>query len=474
MARKPTPSAPLYIGLDDFRDTYWHGPYSHPDALTEVSAPLFVLRDRRARLGWTVIEGSYVFALPGGRVGRATYETLRDALLDQLRAALPLDLIALSLHGAMAAVGYDDCEGDLLARVRAIAPDVPIGVEIDPHANLSDAMVSAADVIIAMKEYPHTDFLERGRELIDCLERAAQGEVAPVQAVFDCRTIGRFHTSRAPMRGFVDHLQTLERTTPGLLSISLIHGFPWADVKDMGAKVLVVCDRDLGLATRIAAEVGKEVEALRADAYTAPAAIAVALADALRQPPGPVVLADIADNPGGGAAGDSTILLCALLESGVRACLGPLWDPMAARIAASAGVGSTIELRLGGKTGRASGAPIDAAGIVTAVSPEGWQSWAGTRTRLGLTCALRIGEVDVVISSVRDQAYGPDLFSNMGIDPLACRIVAVKSAQHFVHGFQALATPIILASGGGPLETDFRRIDYRHINRPMWPLDDVE
>src|SRR5512146_2071168 len=235
--------SPLYIGLQDFRDAYYFGPGKHPPHLTEVSAPLIVLRERRDRLGWRVVEGSYAFALPGGRVGKVAYETLRDEILAQLKAALPVDFVALSLHGAMAAVGRDDCEGDLLRRARQIVgPTVPIGAELDPHANLSAAMADAADVLIAMKEYPHTDFLERGEELIDLLERAARGTVTPKKAVHDCRTIGRFHTFRQPMRGFVDRLQVTERTTPKVLSISLIHGFPWADVSDMGAKVLVITD----------------------------------------------------------------------------------------------------------------------------------------------------------------------------------------------------------------------------------------
>jgi microcystin degradation protein MlrC len=273
------------------------------------------------------------------------------------------------------------------------------------------------------------------------------------------------------MRGFVDRLQVLERTTPGLISISLIHGFPWADVRDMGAKVLAVADADPVLAKRTAIDLGREIEGLRAQAYTPPAPIDSALLDACERPPGPVIVADVGDNPGGGAAGDSTTLLRALLASGVRACLGPLWDPMAARIAASAGVGSTIRLRIGGKTGGGSGPPLDAEGIVTCVTPEGWQSWAGTRTSLGLACAFRIAGVEVVLSSIRDQAYSPDLFTNLEINPTACRIVAVKSAQHFVDGFRSLSGEIILASGGGPLESDFRKIDYRHIKRPMWPLD---
>jgi microcystin degradation protein MlrC len=129
-------------------------------------------------------------------------------------------------------------------------------------------------------------------------------------------------------------------------------------------------------------------------------------------------------------------------------------------------MGAALKLHLG-----SSSVPLDLEAIVTAVSIDGWQTWAGTHASLGLTCAVRIGLVDVVLSSIRDQAYSPDLFTNVGVDPKACRIVAVKSAQHFVHGFQALNAPIILVGGGGPLETDFRKIPYRHIHRPMWPLD---
>ncbi len=465
--------SPLYLGLEDFREAYFYGPGQHPRRLTEVSAPLFVLRERRDRLGWTVAEGSYVFALPGGRVGKATYELLRDRLLGELQAALPVDFVALSLHGAMAAVGYDDCEGDILNRARAlVGADVPIGIEIDPHANLSVAMVDAADIIIAMKEYPHTDFLERGEELIDLLEKMVRGAIAPVMAVHDCRTIGRFHTFREPMRAFVDRLAHRERTTPKLLSISLIHGFPWADVQDMGAKVLAITDGDADLAQQVAAVVGREVHAIRRQAYTPAVAIETALSAAMQCDPGPVVIADVSDNPGGGAAGDSTTLLRAVLGSGASACLGPLWDPMAVRIASAAGVGAHITLRLGGKAAATSDAPLDAEGVVTAVSEQAWQSWAGTRTSLGAAVAFSVGEVRIIVSSVRDQAYSPDLFTNLGVDPSECRLVAVKSAQHFMNGFKSLSPRIILAGGGGALETDFRKIAYRNIERPMWPLDD--
>lgn len=465
--------SPLYIGLEGFREAFLHGPYEHPDELTEVSAPLYVLRRRRERLGWTVVEGTYAFALPGGRVNHAVYEHLRDQILAQLAAALPVDFVALSLHGAMASTACDDCEGDLLERVRAlVGPGVPVGAEIDPHANLSAAMTGAADVIVAMKEYPHTDFLERAEELVSILERAALGEIAPVSAVHDCRTIGRFHTLREPVRGFVDRLGERERTVPGLLSLSLVHGFPWTDVADMGAKVLAVTDGDRTLAARITAEVGAEVAAIRGPAYVRPVPVAVALADALARPAGPVVVADVADNPGGGATGDSTVMLRAVLEAGVPGCLGPLWDPLAVSLARAAGVGARIALRVGGKADPAGAPPLDLEGEVTAVTEAAWQSWAGTRMSLGAACVFRTGAVDVVLVSLRDQAYSPDLFSNLGVDPAARRLVVVKSAQHFAAGFAALTDQVILAGGGGLLESDFSRIPYRKVPRPIWPLDE--
>ncbi len=464
----------LYTGLDEFRDGFLFAPYTHPPELTEVSAPLFVLRERRERFGWEVIEGTYAFALPAGRVGARIYELLRDRILSELRAALPVDFVALSMHGATAAVGYDDCEGDLLGHIRRIVgPDVPVGVEIDPHAHLSSAMTESADIIVAMREYPHTDFLARGRELIDLLERAAKGTIRPVTAVHDCRLIGRFHTMREPMRGFVDRLQHLLDNTPQLLSISFVHGFPWGDTADMGAKMLAIANEDRALAQRTASTLGREVEGMRDGTFLPPIGIAQALDQALRAGGTPVVIADVGDNPGGGAGGDSTTLLRALLERDVDACLGPLWDPMTVRALLGAGPGARLAVRIGGKVGPASGLPLDAEAEILAIDPAAYQTWSGTRMKLGAACAIRIGKVRIVVSSIRDQAYSPDLFSNLAVEPREFSIVAVKSAQHFMAGFAPIAHTVLLAAGGGPLETDFRRIQYRNIQRPKWPLDAI-
>jgi microcystin degradation protein MlrC len=461
----------LHIGIEAFEETFLYRPGEHPPDLTEVSAPLYVLRDRCATRGWSLCEGTYAFALPAGRVGRSAYESLRDEILTQLAVAGPLDLVALSLHGAMCAFGYDDCEGDLLARVRAIVgPHTPIGVEFDPHAHLSRAMVEHADILIAFKEYPHTDFLARGEELIDLLERCAREDWRPAKAVFDCRTIGRFHTTREPMKGFVQAMHEAEKR-PGITSISLVHGFPWGDVADMGAKCLVLADDD-ATAAATAAEFGKELTAIRASSFTPPQLLDAALDAALAHHDRPVVLADVADNPGGGAPGDSTFLLQQLMSRRVDACVGPFWDPAVAMAAKTIGVGERLQIRLGGKASPDSGPPLDVEVEITGVAEHAWQTWSGTRMALGCACGLKMGTVHVMVASIRDQAYGPDLFRAVGIEPEQYRLIVVKSAQHFMAGFAPIARAIVLASGGGPLETDFRRISYRHVPRPIWPLDE--
>jgi len=459
----------LHVGLEAFEQTFLYRPGEHPDVLTEVSAPLYVLRRRREVQDWAVLEGTYAFALPAGRVSRTAYETLRDEILGQLAAADPVDLVALSLHGAMCAFDYDDCEGDLLQRVRhLVGPDVPVGVEFDPHAHLSAAMLDHADVLVAYKEYPHTDFLERGHELIDLLERCARTGWRPAKAVFDCRTIGRFHTMRQPMKDFVQAMQQAE-ARPGVASVSLVHGFPWGDVADMGARCLVLAD-DAGLAGEVAREFGERLRGIRELTFMPPRPLDEALAAALAAPAGPVVLADISDNPGGGAPGDATLLLERVLASGVAACVGPFWDPAAVDLCHIVGKGGRFRLRLGGKTA-GSGAPLDLDVEVLGLADEAWQDWAGTRMSLGRACAIRSGQVEIMVSSVRDQAYSPKLFSAVGIDAAACRLVMVKSAQHFAAGFTPIAREIVLASGGGVLEADFRRIPYRQVRRPIWPLD---
>src|SRR6478609_121420 len=197
LATETNTFSPLYVDRSAFESAFYCPPGTHPATPTLCSAPMVAARRRARADGFTLIEGTSTWAEPAGLVSREAYESLRDEILDQLKAALPVNVVLFGLHGSMVARGYDDCEGDLLARARALAGnDAIIGAELDMHCHLSDQMVQAADAIVAFKEFPHTDFLERAEDLVDLCLRKARGEIRPEPAVFDCRAVAAFMTSR--------------------------------------------------------------------------------------------------------------------------------------------------------------------------------------------------------------------------------------------------------------------------------------
>ncbi|GCL62668.1 M81 family metallopeptidase [Pseudaquabacterium pictum] len=477
LATETNTFAPMPTGLASFRDEGGYFPGgAHPAAMSMFAGPLHAARQRAQTLGWTVVEGLVAAAQPGGTTTRLAYETLRDQILADLRAALPVQMVLLGLHGAMVADGYPDCEGDLLTRVRQIVgPGVVVGAELDPHHHLSRAMLAQADLLIAFKQYPHTDILERAQELVDlCAAQVAHGR-RPVPSVVDTGMAVMVHTTREPAQGFVQRLQALEGRD-GVLSISLTHGFPWGDVPDMGTQVLVYTDGRPDVGDALARQLADELVALRDDLETPWLGIDAALDAALAAPPGLVVIADSADNPGGGAAGDSTFVLRRLVERGIRrAALGPLWDPQAVRIAFEAGIGARLPLRLGGKVGPLSGAPLDADCTVLALQRDmAMSALAGTTQPLGDCALVRIGGddgVQVVLISRRSQAMGTDLFTQLGCDLAAQRIVVVKSSQHFRAAYAPLAVQVLYCAAPGTVSADLRQLPYRHIRRPRWPID---
>jgi microcystin degradation protein MlrC len=473
LATETNTFSPLYVDRSAFESAFYCPPGAHPDTPTLCSAPVVAARRRARTDGLTLIEGTATWAEPAGLVARAAYESLRDEILDQLKAALPVDVVLFGLHGAMVARDYDDCEGDLISHARAVAgKKAIIGAELDMHCHLSDAMVSAADVIVAFKEFPHTDFLKRAEDLVELCLRAARGEVKPVPAVFDCRAIAAFMTSREPGRSFVDRLEQMEGRD-GILSISIAHGFAAADVYDMGTKVLVYADGDRGKAASLAERLGREILSwgpggggprhLKPDE-----AIAAALALDGR----PIVLADRWDNPGGGVAGDSTVMVEALLRHPeVPSAIGALWDPVAVSFCRAAGPGAEITLRFGGKAAATSGPPIDATVRVRATTPDLVVPFEQSLVSLGPAAAITIGELDVVLASTRAQTFSPPVFTNLGIDLAAKKIVVVKSSNHFHAAFAPIAADILYLDTGGPFPSDPTRVTYKKVRRPLAPLD---
>ena len=469
--------SPFMTGHQNFAETYLVRGGAHAESPSAFAIPLLVWRKRAEALGWTVAESLAAFATPAGVTLRSVYEAYRDEILADLQAAMPVDAVLLNMHGAMVAEGYDDCEGDLLAQVRAVVgPAVPIGVELDLHCHLTELMVEQATAIITFKEYPHIDFAERAEELFTIIADTLAGRVKPDMALYDCQMIGVFHTTRPPMRGYVDDMQALEGRE-GVLSVSLAHCFPWGDVPEMGARTLVITDARPDHGQELARALGQKLYALREQLVPPYLTIDQALDRALAVDAGPVVLADVSDNSGGGAPNDSTFILQRMLERGItNAAVACIWDPVAVALAHEAGPGTQFEMRVGGKMGPMSGDPVDLPARVTKVVANAVQtsgSGANRRTaQLGDAAAITAHGIEIVINSKRTQTLSPTAFSNLGIDPSAKQILVVKSMQHFYAEFAPIAAEILYVAAPGAMLPNFEQLPYQRINRNLWPLNE--
>jgi microcystin degradation protein MlrC len=443
-----------------FENTGYFGPFAK------------TLRDLVAADGGEVIPSVFAFAQPAAPTVQSVYEELRDALLADLKAAAPVDAVVLFLHGAMIAQETWDCEGDILERVRAVVgPDVPVGVVLDPHAHLTDKMIDNTTVLSFQKEYPHTDGLDRLADVWALLRRVIAGEIKPVPAVYDCRMIAFWPTGPEPMRGFVDKMMALEGHDD-ILSISFVHGFPWGDTPVTGAKMLVYADADEAKAAALAKSLGEELWRMRNDTLMKTISVDQAIQNIAGANQGVLVLADMADNAGGGAPADSTFVLRAALDRGLTDVgFALFYDPQAAATCHDAGLGAKFSLRVGGKMGPESGEPVDLDVEVMGLCEAGYQEMFGSdaRSPLGATAWVRGSGVDLIICSERTQCYDPTAFSHLGLDPSKLKALVVKSTNHFRAGFDGIAKETLYIDAPGAIRPDFASIPFKVFDKPFWP-----
>jgi len=282
-----------------------------------------------------------------------------------------------------------------------------------------------------------------------------------------------YPTTLPLMRAFVDRTAAMEGHG-GVLSVSIVHCFPYADVPELSGRILVITDGDKALADRLATELGEEFVAMRG--RTAPEFLDVeaGISAGLEVNGHPVVMADPADNAGGGAPSDNTSILRTLIARRVdNAAIGPIWDPVAVRLCFDAGLGAVFPLRFGGKIGPTSGPPVDATVTVTGLARDCWQSFGPTQVKLGDCACVKIGGVEAVLISNRTQALGLELFRNVGVEPTDKKLLVVKSTNHFMAAFGPIAKKVLYIDADGPISRDYRKIDYRCLQRPIWPLDEA-
>ena len=400
-------------------------------------------------------------------------------MLADLRAAGRLDGVLLDLHGAMVPEGLDDGEGDLIAAVReAVGPGVPIAVTLDLHGNLSSAMVAGADLLHGYKTYPHVDMAERGVESAERLLEVVAGRLHPTAAFRKpplLPPLGKQGTARGPMRLLYDRADQMERD-PKVISISIFAGFPHADIPDAGLGIYVVTDGDQDLAERLADELARMAWEHRAEFLHTALPVKEAVAKALAAPGRPIVLADMADNTGGGAAGDGTEILRELIRVGARsAVVACLWDPAAVKACAAAGVGQRVTVDVGGKVDNRHGAPLRVTGTVRTLSDGRFvhkgPMMHGLPGRLGTTAVLDVDDIRVILISYRWQTLDPEMIRFVGLDPLAEKIVVVKSTIHYRAAFEPIAKEIIEVDAPGLSSSNLSRFAFERVRRPIFPLD---
>jgi microcystin degradation protein MlrC len=428
------------------------------------------LRESVEAEGGQLTPGLFAFAQPAAPTVQSVYERLRDTLLDDLKAAMPVDMVLLFLHGAMISQGCWDCEGEILTMVRAIVgPDTPVGVVLDPHAHLTDTMLEQASVLCFMKEYPHIDGVARLGDAFRICRSVLAGAAQPVYAVHDCRMISFWPTQSGPMRGFVDRMLAREGEG-GILSISFVHGFPWGDTPVTGAKMLVYADGDRDAAAALARTLGEEIWALRDETKIQQVSLDDALARMAAVNLGPLVVADIADNAGGGAPADSTFLARAILERGLTDVgLALFYDPQAVAFCHEVGVGAEIDLRVGGKLGPSSGDPLDVRATVRGLARNATQVGLSGLVALGDAAWIEVAGVHFILASNRTQCFHPTAFTALGLDPTTLRSIVVKSTNHFRAGFDAMATDVVYVDTPGAIRSDFAAIPYQRFKAPYWP-----
>ena len=437
--------------------------------------------DGAAARGLTLLPSLAAAASPAGRVSTEFYESAKARICDDLRVAGRLDGVLLDLHGAMVPEAVVDGEGDLLRAVRGVVgPDIPIGVTLDFHANVTAEMVSHATLLHGYKTYPHIDMGERGREAATRVADVLAGKIRPTVAFRQPRLlppIASQLTARGPMRRLYDLADDMERD-PRVVSVSIFAGFPLADIHDAGLSIYVATNEDAALAAKLADQLESVAWEHRREFVHHAVPVQEAVAEALTLEVRPVVLADIADNTGGGAAGDGTEILRELLRvEAPSATVACIWDPEAAAACTRAGRGATLTLEIGGKIDDRHGRPVTMTGRVSAVSNGNFvhkgPMLRGLPGRLGPTAVLQSGGVKVILISHRWQALDPEMIRLVGIDPTRERIVVVKSTIHYRAAFEPIAARIIEVDAPGLSSSNLDRFAFTHVRRPIFPLDDM-
>ena len=469
-------------------------------------------------------------AAPSGPVETGAYEYICDAILKAVAGGC--DAILLDLHGAMVTERHEDGEGELLARIREVAPEVPIGVTLDMHTNLYPAMVEHADVIAGYQTYPHIDYFETGVRAARPIFAMLRGEARPVAAWGNrpmLPHVMRQGSGDFPNRELQARAREMEAAGDAI-TVSLFTGFPHADIANAGLSCVVVTDGDRAAAERMRDELldfawtnreafvyriepladsiarargaaaraggGAEPDALETDTQASAATAGEGAepgrgTDSGASPParhpsargdGPVVLLDHYDNAASGGTMDSMTVLRAILDAELEdVAVFAIHDPGAVQELIAAGIGAETTVMLGGKIDmpaiNMAGEPLEVTGRVKLIADGRFRNLGpastGVEMNMGPTVVLDTGRVEIVVISRHHEPNDLNCFLSLGIDPRSRRFLMLKSRVHYRAGFSDIARDIIECAGTGVCTSDYDMLDFRNVRRPIYPLDRI-
>lgn len=468
-----------------------HGALFDDDALAATRGSRTAMGafiDLAEQHGARIVTPLWAHAYPSGPVDASAYDTMCGRIVDA--AAQGCDGIMLALHGAMVAENSQDGEGDLLARVRAAAPGVPITVALDLHGNVTQKMIDNADIIVSFKTYPHIDIYETGEHAGRLLFDTLAGRIRPVLAWR--RPPLMTHTLRSTalsgaMQRAVQAAQAAERE--GMLAVSVLAGFSLADIPAPCISVVAVADGNTAEADAVAARIGRQIWDER-DGFvyrSEPLAESIARAKALADAPatdgktGPVLLLDHSDNCMSGGTCDTMDVLQEALAQGLNGIgVGPLCDPQAVAELIAAGVGQRVTVKLGNKRPMPklglTKTPVPLTGVVRAITDGEYvitgPTYTGERVGMGRSVVFDIGAAQIVVTESTHEPWDLGVFTSVGIDPARQRFLLLKSRMYCRPVFVPISRALVECDSAGATTSNYDLFRFEHVARPVFPLDD--
>jgi microcystin degradation protein MlrC len=454
-----------------------------------TNTPMGAYLDLAEREGAEIATPVAAEAWPSNKTSRATFEQLVRPLEEAVRKGC--DAALLDLHGAMVIEDCDDAEGEIVKRLRAIAPALPIAVTLDYHTNLSADLVDHATVITGYKTYPHVDMYDVGKLAGDIMVRTLAGEIEPVMAwgwLPLLASIMRHAPDDGPSGDILRYAREME-ASGSVLAASFLASFPHADTPYTGVSAVVVGDAKRG-GNATAKEVCDHMLAIASQRRAEYAFVAPPLTESVARAKqlgaaatgGPVLLIDHCDNCGSGGAQDVMAVVAEILRQELDdVAIAPIRDPASVVQMIAAGVGNDVTLHLGGKTAMPSiglkGTPLQVRGRVRAVTDGEFvitgPMYTGIRTFLGRTAVLDTGRAEIVVTERAHEPMDLGVFTHCGIDPRRKKFIMLKSRIHYRAGFKPIAAHIVECAGAGVTNADLSVYRYKKLRRPIWPLDPI-